>query len=150
MMRSAGRSAGGFTLIEALAAIAVMMIVVPVILQGFTLADGIALATQQTADATALAQSRMEELLATQSWQMGSVSGEEAINVTTYQWDAVLANFETEPNVQTLTLTVHWRRRTVDKSVALVTVVYRPGSTISTTGSQGLTPGFTPGLGGIP
>jgi type II secretory pathway pseudopilin PulG len=137
-------SARGFTLIEALAAIAVMMIVVPVILEGFSIADAISLTTQQTADATALAQSRMEELIATQNWQMGTVSGEETINATRYQWDAVLSDFEAEQNVQTLTLTVRWERRMVARSLALTTVVYIPGSTISTTS------GLTYGPGGLP
>jgi type II secretory pathway pseudopilin PulG len=147
MKRRAGQRAGGFTLIEALATIAVMMIVIPVLLQGFALADGIALATQQTADATALAQSTMEELIATQNWQLGSTAGEETINATKYQWDAMLSAYETDQNVQTLTLTVYWERRGVPRSVALTTIVYLPGSTVSSTTTDGLTGG---GLGGLP
>ncbi len=144
MKRSLRTSAGGFTLIEALAAIAVMMIMIPVLLQGFAIADEIALTTEQTADATALAQSTLEELIATQDWQGGAVSGEVKINATDFQWDAALNNFDAEQNVQTLTLTVHWQRRNQPRSVALVTLVYIPGSTISTTASPGL------GLGGMP
>jgi prepilin-type N-terminal cleavage/methylation domain-containing protein len=140
----------GFTLIEALAAIAVMTIVIPVILQGFTLATTIALTTQQTADATALAQSKMEELIATQDWVMGGSTGEEKINTTIFQWDAVLGNYESEQNVQQLTVTVRWDRRGVARSVELSTIVFIPGSTISTESSGSLTPNLTPGLGGIP
>jgi prepilin-type N-terminal cleavage/methylation domain-containing protein len=149
MRRSARTSGRGFTLIEALTAIAVMTIVMPVILQGFALADAIALTTQQTADATALAQSRLEELIATQAWLTGSTSGEEQINTTRFQWEAILSNYEAEPNVQTLTVTVHWERRMQLRSVALTTVVFIPGSTVSQT-SGGLTGNLTPGLGGIP
>jgi type II secretory pathway pseudopilin PulG len=142
MKRCVGTSGRGFTLIEALAAIAVMMILIPVLLEGFAIADQIALSTEQTADATSLAQSRLEELIATQGWQGGAVSGEEKINATDFQWEAVLNNFDTEQNVQTLTVTVHWQRRNQPRALALVTLVYLPGSTVSTTA--------TPRLGGLP
>lgn len=149
MNRALRTRAKGFTLIEALAAIAVMTIVIPVILQGFTLADGIALTTQQTADATALAQSKLEELVATQDWQTGSMLGDEQINTTKYRWEGLLSNYEAEQNVQQLTVRVSWERRGVARDVELVTIVFIPGSTIST-GSEGLTGSLTPGLGGIP
>jgi type II secretory pathway pseudopilin PulG len=142
MKRNLRSSAGGFTLIEALAAIAIMMIMVPVLLQGFAIADEIALSTEQTADATALAQSTLEELIATQGWQGGAVSGQEKVNTAEFQWEATLNNFDAEQNVQSLTLTVHWQRRNQPRSLALVTLVYIPGSTVSTTAS--------PGLGGLP
>ena len=149
MKRVLGASGRGFTLIEALAAIAVMTIVIPVILQGFTLADGIALTTQQTADATALAQSKMEELIATQDWQTGSMLGEEKINTTNFRWEGLLGNYEAEQNVQQLTVRVSWERRGVARTIELVSIVFIPGSTISTE-SQGMTGNLTPGLGGIP
>jgi type II secretory pathway pseudopilin PulG len=147
MKRSFGKGSRGFTLIEALATIAVMMIVIPVLLQGFTLADAIALSTQQTADATALAQSTLEELIATENWRLGSTAGEETVNATKFQWDAMLGDFEGEQNVQTLTLTVYWERRGIPRSIALTTIVFYPGSTVSTTTT---TDEVLQGLGGMP
>ena len=130
----------GFTLIEALAAIAVMMVVIPVVLEGFILANDIAMNARQMADATALAQGQMERIIATGDWQNGSSNGEETVQNVRYQWDALLSDFGAEQNVQTLTLTVRWERRTTERSVQLTTIVYIPGSTVSTTG--------TPLLGG--
>jgi type II secretory pathway pseudopilin PulG len=138
------RRAGGFTLIEALAAIGVLMIVIPVLLQGFTLAGGIAQATRQTADATALAQSQLDEIVATNDWQYGTTSGEALIGPTRYQWVTELDQYETEVNVQTLTITVSWVRRTSLNQVMLTTVVYLPQSTVTSS-----TPGMTLG-GGVP
>jgi type II secretory pathway pseudopilin PulG len=133
----------GFTLIEALAAIGVLMIVIPVLLQGFTLAGGIAQATRQTADATALAQSKLDEIIATGDWQYGSTSGDELIGPTRYQWVTSLDQYEAELNVQTLTITVSWERRAALNKVELATIVYMPQSTI-TTSTIGT------GLGGLP
>ena len=126
------RRAGGFTLNEALAAIGVLMIVIPVLLQGFTLAGGIAQTTRQTADATALAQSKLDEIIATNDWQYGSTSGEELIGPTRYQWVSALDQYESEVNVQTLTITVSWERRASQHTVVLATIVYMPQSTITT------------------
>lgn len=124
------QGARGFTLIEALAAIAVMAIIIPVLLKGFSIAGSIAEATRQTAEATALAQSTMDELVATQDWQLGSNSGDQMIGPTDYQWDAVVDNYESEVNVQTLTVTVQWLNRGGQKEIKLVSLVYIPGSTI--------------------
>ena len=138
------RRAGGFTLIEALAAIGVLVIVIPVLLQGFTLAGGIAQAARQTADATALAQSKLDEIIATNDWQYGTSSGEALIGPTRYQWVTALDQYEAEVNVQTLTITVSWVRRTTLNTVVLTTVVYLPQSTITSS-----TPGNLLG-GGLP
>jgi type II secretory pathway pseudopilin PulG len=126
------RSRGGFTLIEALAAIAVMMIVVPVVLQGFVLADTIAKTTKQTA----LAQSQMERLIATDDWKNGSTGGDETIDPIRYHWDALLSEFNNEQNVQTLQVTVSWDWHGRNKSVGLTTVVYMPANSDSTSGLQ--------------
>jgi len=135
------RPTGGFTLIEALAAIGVLMILIPVILQGFTLAGVVALNTRQTAEATALAQSKLDEIIATGDWQYGSTSGQEEIGPTIYQWTTALDTYETEVNVQTLTITVSWIRRTMSNSVVLTTIVYTPQNPTTQTGANG-------GLGG--
>ena len=126
MKRLVRPRAGGFTLIEALAAIGVLMILIPVILQGFTLAGVVALTTRQTAEATALAQSKLDEIIATGDWQYGSTSGDVDIGPTRYQWVTELDQYETEVNVQTLTVTVNWVRRATLNKVALTTVVYTP------------------------
>ena len=70
--------------------------------------------------------------------------------MTDYQWEATLNDFGTEQNVQTLTLTVHWVRRTEPHSLALTTVVFIPGSTLSSTTAPGGSGGLSPGLGGLP
>lgn len=133
---------GGFTLVEALAAIAVMVILLPVLMRGFGLAGNIASLTRQKAEATALAQSELDELIATQDWQFGTPSGNATFGPDEFQWTTALGNYQDETgaamNVQTLTITVHWNHRGVDNQIVLETLVYIPGSTVqSTTGLGG-------------
>ena len=131
----------GFTLIEALAAIAIMAIIIPVLLQGFTIAGGIAESARQYAEATNLAQSTLDELVATQDWQLGTNSGQADIGPTHYLWEAMVDNYEAEANVQTLTVTVTWQPgRGGQNQIQLVTIVYIPGSTIQTNSTLGTSP----------
>jgi prepilin-type N-terminal cleavage/methylation domain-containing protein len=134
----------GFTLIEALAAIAVMLIVIPVLLQGFMIAAAIAEKTRQMAEATALAQSTMDEQLATLEWMQGPQSGETQIGPTAYRWDTSLNVYESEVNVQTFTVSVTWINRGKQSEVKLDSIVFTPGSTVT---SQDTT---TPLGGGLP
>jgi type II secretory pathway pseudopilin PulG len=126
----------GFTLVEALAAIAIMMIIIPVILQGFILADSIAKTTKQTADATVLAQSQMERILATEDWMTGSTGGDETIDPIRYHWDALLSDYNGEQGVQTLKVTVTWDWHGRVKTVELATLVYAPNNGDSTNSMQ--------------
>ena len=116
----------GFTLIEALAAIAVMVIVMPILLQGFAMANGIAGNIRQTADATALAQSAMDEMLATRSY---SVSGQEVVNGTTYTITSVSADYDGEADVSQLAVQVVWNSRGQEHEVTLTTLYFTPTDT---------------------
>jgi type II secretory pathway pseudopilin PulG len=120
----------GLTLIEALTTIGVMAALLPVLLHGFALAGRIAESTRDTAQATALAQSQLERLIATGEWQNAG-SGDETVVPTTFHWEASLTAFESETNVQTLTVTVRWARHGTEQNVALTSLVY-----LSNTASQ--------------
>jgi hypothetical protein len=86
---------------------------------------------RQYAEATALAQSKLDELLATRDWMAGAMSGDDVtIERTTYSWQSALGNYDADVNVQTLTVTVQWRRRADSHQVELATVVFLPGSTV--------------------
>ena len=86
------RTSRGFTLIEALAAIAIMVIVMPVLLNGFAMANSIAANARQTSDATALAQSALDEMMATRSYS--AASSQEVINGVTFTVSSESAAFD--------------------------------------------------------
>jgi len=130
-----------------LAAIAVLMIVIPVLLQGFVIAGAIASKARQTADAMSLAQSSLDERIATQDWVDSTPSGDEQIGPYLYHWEPKLDAWDADSpqTVQQLTMTVSWSDRTLPREISLTTVVYQPGSAQQSTTS---TPAL--GLGAMP
>jgi type II secretory pathway pseudopilin PulG len=131
-----GRRARGYTLIEALAAIAVLLIVIPVLLQGFSIAGMIATAARQRADATALAQSRLDEIIATQSWQAGMQDETVREGVYDYQCTPSLESWDSgEVNIQLLRMTVSWETAGGTRHVTLSSLVWQPSLTEQTSGT---------------
>jgi len=141
-MKMRARHPRGFTLIEALAAIAVLVIVIPVLLQGFNIATDIAGLTRQTSSATLLAQSKLDELVATDGWQGGMAGGSEKIGPDDFTWDYSVDPWSGETNVNLLTVHVEWFHRGTNRSIAISTVVYIPLDNSQTTGTSGLSGGM--------
>jgi prepilin-type N-terminal cleavage/methylation domain-containing protein len=88
---------GGFTLIEVLAALMLVAIVLPVAMRGVTVATAAASAARHRNEAAALAQSKMDELLATmqalQQQSNSSMSGDFGEDWPDYQWSAELVTW---------------------------------------------------------
>jgi general secretion pathway protein I len=126
------RPARGFTLIEVLAAILILSIVVPSLMQAYTICGNIAALSRQRAEALAIAQSSLDEIVATQEWLNGTPGGEEKPGPTVYTWQSALTPWE-EANTQLLTVTVHWTSAGQPQEVKLDTIVYTPDETLTTT-----------------
>ena len=141
--RAAARGRRGFTLIEALATIAVLAIVIPVLVGGFILAGDIAGLTQQNSDATLLAQSIMDQMIANGDWQNGGSSTEQ-IGPNFYTWSASSDAWDNEADVQQFTITVEWQHKSTHRQIALTTVVYQSGTTVQGTSGPGLLGGGLP------
>jgi general secretion pathway protein I len=144
MMREAGTIWGrhvpgsrrrGFTLMEVLAAIMILAIVVPSLMKAYTICGSIAALSRQRAEALSIAQSSLDEIVATQEWMSTTPSGEEKPGPTTYSWETSLTSWE-ETNTQMLTITVHWLSTGQPQEIKLETIVYTPDDT--TTTSTGL------------
>jgi prepilin-type N-terminal cleavage/methylation domain-containing protein len=92
-----GRTGGGFTLIEVLAALMLVAIVLPVAMRGVAVAAGAASGARHRNEAAALAQSKMDELLANmqaQQTQMSTgMSGDFGDDWPDYQWSAELVTW---------------------------------------------------------
>jgi type II secretion system protein I len=140
------RRASGFTLIEVLAAIGVLIIVLPTIMSAFSLAGDLAGLTRQRAQATAVAHSVMDEQLATNVWLNGTSSGDEQVGSTTYHWETILDNYpdadnQNVLNVEQLEVRVTWNRRGSEREIVLSTLVYNnPNLTQTSTSMIGGTP----------
>src|SRR3954462_909291 len=75
---SAPRAGGrrGFTLIEVLAALLLVGIFLPVIMNGFSIATRVGNAAKRCTEGGALADAKLTELVATAQWQTGVQSGD--------------------------------------------------------------------------
>ena len=125
----------GFTLIEVLATLTFIAILLPVVMKGITLASAAALDARRRAEATALAQNQLAEMIATGSWQMPTLSGDFAPDWPDYKWTAEIIDWQGswQPSVtgaalRQVQVRVTWTARGVEHSVALATLVYAGGS----------------------
>ena len=122
--------ARGFTLAEALAALLLVAIVLPVALNGISLGVRAARDARQRVQAVSLAQSKLAELVATAQWQGTELAGDftEPIDGLTgelapgYTWEAVVEDWE-EPGVMQVTVTVNWVSHETPQRVSVATLV---------------------------
>jgi type II secretory pathway pseudopilin PulG len=118
-----------FTLAEVLAAITIVAIVLPVAMQGISIATGLASVTRQRAEAVALAQSKLNELVISGQWDTAAISGDFAPDHPDYRWEALAGDWE-EANMRQLQVTVSWTSRGSQRQVVLATLIYaNPGAT---------------------
>jgi general secretion pathway protein I len=117
-----GRHARGFTLMEVLAAVVFLAIVIPVAMQGISLATWVADSARRNAEAAELAQSKLEELQATREWQTGNLSGDFGEAHPEYRWTAELAPWEMG-TLQQLHVHVVWSSAGRERQATVTTLV---------------------------
>jgi Tfp pilus assembly protein PilV len=132
-MRMTGRKAvrvrRGLTLVEALATVLVLAIVFPSLMQATTLcvrASGVA---RHRAEATALADSKLSEVIATGAWQNSEGNFED--EAPEYFWSVDVTDWE-EAGMEEVHVAVTWFDGGDVREVAASTLVYS-GATTSTT-----------------
>jgi prepilin-type N-terminal cleavage/methylation domain-containing protein len=116
------RARAGFTLIEVLASLLLIALIVPVALNGVSLAVALSASAKQQREATTLAASKLAELTATGTWQQGNASGDFAPDWPAYHWDLVVSGWQ-DPSVSSLQVRVIWTARAAEHSVTLTTLV---------------------------
>lgn len=130
---------------EALVTIAVLIALLPVIVEGFTIASKMALRTRLRADATALAQSTMDELISSGNWQNGNSSSQQTIGPMTYTINGNIVDWpeadnQQLSNVEQLDVVVNWTFENQPDQITLSTVIYT-GTTTTTTGGSNVVGG---------
>jgi general secretion pathway protein I len=137
----------GFTLIEVLAAMLLMAIVLPTVMQGVAAATRTASDSRHRTEAAGLAEEKLNEILATGQWQGGTLAGDFGNDWPAYTWQANVNGWAadtTSVGLQQIDLSVHWNGPTRQQSVTLSTLAYVRGqTTTTTTGTSGL-PNTTP------
>ncbi|NJL31768.1 MAG: type II secretion system protein [Phycisphaerales bacterium] len=120
--QAARSRAGGYSLVEVLAALLVVGIVLPVAMQGISLAASLGSQAQRRREATGLAQMKLQELVVTGAWQQGSLAGDFAELGPGYQWQAVVEDWQ-EESIRQLSVQVQWSQRGKEQMVMLTTLV---------------------------
>ncbi len=121
------RCEAGFTLVEALAALMLLVIVAPVAVRAVGMAAQIGVLADRRAQAVTLADTKLNELLLSRDWRYGDETGEfdevYGEHAHRFQW-LVLVDDWNESAFSQVTAIVTWRQRGDEQSVALSTVVY--------------------------
>jgi general secretion pathway protein I len=117
----------GFTLVEVLAAMLLIAIVLPAVMQGITLATKAGSTARARTEAAGLGQSKLAELVATGQWQDGSLAGDFSPDWPAYRWEATTQAWSQDTagaGLQEIDLRVIWMARGQEESVTLSTLVY--------------------------
>ena len=120
--RKTWRARMGFTLIEVLAALALIGVVLPVIMQGFSIANHLAGAAKERSEASALAESKLNELVATGDWNLGLLNGDFAPERPNFRWKAEVKNWDSS-TLQELDVHVIWTSRGVEREFVVSSLV---------------------------
>jgi hypothetical protein len=132
-------------LIEVMAALVLMALVIPTVMQGITLAGSIADNGRRRTEAAGLAQTYLANVVATQTWESGNLSGDCGPDWPGYSWEASVAPWPGDTagaGLSEIDLTVTFNNGNVKKKVAvtLSTLVYARSTATnpSTTATNGL------------
>ena len=114
--------ARGFSLIEIMATLVLIAIVIPVTMQGFSVANSLATISRQRSEAAALAESKLSELAATGLYQAGVLAGDFSPDHPEYKWTAEVVSFDSS-TLQQLTVHVTWTARGTQQEFRTATLV---------------------------
>ena len=116
---------GAFTLIEVLVTLVLIAIVLPVALEGTSLSLSAAGAARRNAEAAALAETKLNELVATQQWTSAALTGDFGADWPDYHWSAQSISRDT--SLMELSVQVTWDSRGSRRSLSVSTLVYTAG-----------------------
>ena len=127
MTRVAAPRRSGFTLVEALAAVAMIGIVMPVALYGISLATQAAGLAQQRAEASEVAGNKLNEIILTNQWSSGGLAGDVEQGSRSYHWESTVQSWTADGAATTLHevgVTVTWSSRGRPRTLTVTTLMY--------------------------
>lgn len=127
----------GFTLIEALIAIALIAVALPIAVAGISAATHAAGDVRTHAIARRLADGLLAKLVATGSWQTSAQSGafsatDDGDEADGFTWQLTSETWR-DPTIRTLSLTVAWNPASTAHQVTVTTLAAPPPSATATT-----------------
>ena len=123
----------GFTLIEVLATMVLLALVLPAAMRGATIAMAAASSARHRTEAATLAQSKLNELIATSMWNAGQSGDFAQQNHPEYHWSTQSSS--RDYGVSEVAINVTWSESGAQRTFALTTMAYdTTGPTLGTTG----------------
>lgn len=115
----------GFTLVEILATFVLIAIILPVAMNGISMAAKLASQAKRRVEAATLAQQTLGELVLSGDYEDGDQEGEITEDNTEYAWALEVLDWEEEDSMQQLDLSVTWEDAAgYENTVVLSTLVY--------------------------
>ncbi len=116
----------GFTIIEVLAAFVIVAIVLPTVAQGISACVKAQAQARALAEASALAESKMAELVSFPGWESQTVSGDFSPEHPEYRWTAAAIMYDTY--LEEVVVIVSWSDAMGERTWSLSTLLYYQGS----------------------
>lgn len=120
------RHGNGFTLVEVLASLGLVAVILPTVMAGISLAMGLAESARLKTEATALASTRLNEIVAGKEWLEGDAEGDFGEDWPRYSWRQEVSDWE-DAALKEVRVNVIWTWRGQERSVAISTLVYAGG-----------------------
>lgn len=129
----------GFSYVEVLATLVLLAIVLPAVMNGISVSLTAAKLARDQAQATALAKSKLGELVVGGQWQHSELAGDFGDDAPGYHWQAVVTDWDADV-LRQLDVTVVWAHRGGERAVSLSTLVYTAPAAAAGANSGGTTP----------
>ena len=113
-----------FTIVEVLATLTLAAIILPVAVRGILLCLATAGHARQQAQAASLAQTKLDELVATGDLYDVEMEGDFGEELPGFTWAAQVDEWEEDPRLVQVDVAVIWTRRGQQRHVTLSTLVY--------------------------
>ncbi len=116
------RHCRGVTLMEVLATLLLVAIVLPVAMEGVTISMQAAARARHQTEAAALAEMKLNEILAARSTSLLSGSGDFGVDYPDYRWEITAVSQDL--NLYEVTVIIRWTERGMERSYQLSSLVY--------------------------
>ena len=123
--RGAPGARRGFTLVEVLATMLLLGIVLPVAIRGVSMSMQWASHARHTAEAATLAETKLNELIATRTWTSSGVNGDFCEQYPAYKWTCQAAS--SDYGLTQVDVRVTWLERGQERFIDVSTLTYESG-----------------------
>ena len=133
--RTPARNRRGFTIAEVLATLLLVGIVLPVVMNGISIALAASSHARYLAQASSLGEAKLSELVTTGDWLLSETNGDFGLEWPQYRWTC--QNFTRDFSVNEIVIRVIWAERGEERTLDLSTLAFDSGTVTSSTGSTG-------------